>query len=158
MSDLKKLALRVATIKTLTDRIEEVDKDARAELIAAMQNVGASSVTPELPDGTKISSVSIAGGDKVTARVTDPDAFLRWVKSNKPAEVEERVRDSYKKKLLDEVAATGEEVPGVELGTSRTYLSNRFKTGGKDAIAEAWSNGTLQLGEVLALPMAGGED
>jgi hypothetical protein len=158
MSDLKRLALRVATLKTLTDRIEEVDKDARTELLAAMQTVGADKVTPELPDGTKISSVSVAGGDKVTARVTDPEAFLRWVKENKPAEVEERVRDSYKKKLLDDLAAAGEEVPGVELGTSRAYLSNRFKTGGKDAIAAAWTDGTLQLGEVLALPMAGGED
>lgn len=157
MSKLKTQATRVAVLKTLADKVAEVDKQARAELLATMQEIGAEKVTAELPDGTGVASVSLAGGKGARAAVVDDRAFLAWVKANHPTEIEERVSDAFKKRFLDELAQNGEEVPGVELGTARPYLSNRFKTGGKDAIAAAWAEGTLQLGELLALP-AGGEE
>ena len=157
MSDLKMQAARVAVLKTLADKVAEADREARAELLATMQEIGAEKVSAELPDGTAVASVSIVGGKGAKAVVVDERAFLAWVKANHPMEIEERVSDAFKKRLLDELAQNGEEVPGVELGTARPYLSNRFKTGGKDAIAAAWVEGTLQLGQVLALP-AGGEE
>ena len=156
MSDLKMLAVRVAVLKALVEKVTAVDQQARAELLEAMLDAGAEKATAELPDGAKVSSVSLVGGDKVTARVVDDAAFLAWVKKNRPDEVEEKVRASYRKVVLEDIAKTGEEVPGVELGTSSTYLSNRFKPGGKEAIEAAFTKGALTLPEVLALP-AGGE-
>ena len=157
MSQLKADAMQVAALKTLVDEVTKYDKDIRAKLLASMQEIGAEKVSAELPDGTVVASVSLAGGKGAKAMVVDERAFLAWVKANHPTEIEERVSDAFKKRLLDELAQNGEEVPGVELGTARPYLSNRFKTGGKDAIAAAWVEGTLQLGQVLALP-AGGEE
>ena len=157
MSDLKTKAMQVAVLKTLADKVAEVDKQVRAELLATMREIGAEKVTAELPDGTAVASVSAAGGTNVKAFVVDDWAFLAWVKENHPTEIEERVSDAFRKRFLDELAANGEVVPGVELGTARPYLSNRFKAGGKDAIAAAWAKGTLQLGQILALP-AGGEE
>jgi hypothetical protein len=156
MSDLKAAAIRVAVLKALIDKVTAVDETARGELLAAMLDSGAEKVTAELADGTKVSSVSLCGGDKAVARVVDDRAFLAWVKLHRPDEVEEKVRASFKKVVLDEAAATGEEIPGVELGISKAYVANRFKTGGKDAVAEAWTKGTLSLREVLAL-QSGGE-
>ena len=156
MSDLKALAVRVAVLKALVDKVTAVDQAARVDLLTAMLDSGAEKATAELPDGTKVSSVSLCGGDKATARVVDDAAFFAWVKANRPDEIEEKVRASYRKAVLDDLAKTGEEVPGVELGTSTPYVSNRFKTGGKAAIEQAWAQGALTLPEVLALP-AGGE-
>lgn len=156
MSDLKALTFRVAILKALADTVTGAAQQARGDLLTAMVAAGAEKATAELPDGTKVASVSLCGGDKATARVVDDAAFLAWVKANRPDEIEEKVRESYRKAVLDGITKTGEEVPGVELGTSTAYVSNRFKAGGKDAIAQAWAKGALTMPQVLALP-AGGE-
>jgi hypothetical protein len=157
MSALKADAMQVAALKTLVDEIAKFDKPARAKLLADMQEIGAEKITAELPDGTVVASVSVAGGQGVKAFVTDDRAFLAWVKDNRPTEVEERVSDAFKKRFLDDLAKTGETVPGVDLTDARPYISTRFKPEGRDAIAAAWAEGTLSLGQILALP-AGGEE
>lgn len=155
MSDLNVKAAQVAVLKTLADKVAEVDKPARAELLADMREIGAEKVNAKLPDGTVVASVSIAGGQGPKAFIADEQAFLNWVKKNRPTEVEERVSDAFKKRFLDELAKTGETVPGIDLADSRPYISTRFAPGGKDAITEAWTSGDLQLGQLLALPSGG---
>lgn len=154
MTGMKALALRVAVLKALADKVADAATNARGELLRQMAEAGAEKVAAELPDGRKVASVSMAGGNKVTAVVVNEAELLAWVKSTRPDEVEERVRPSYRKALLEDLARHGEEVPGVELGLSRTYLSNRFTGGGEDVIAEAWARGALELPEILALPAA----
>lgn len=154
MTDMKTLALQVAVLKDLTDRLAEVTARAREELLAQMEAAGAEKVTAELPGNVKVASVSRAGGHKVTAVVVDEAELLAWVKETRPDEVEERVRPAYRRVLLDELGRKGEEAPGVELTLSSAYVSNRFAAGGKDAIARAWASGSLGLSEVLALPPA----
>lgn len=157
MSQLKQDALEIAALKTLVDEVAKYADPKRSNLLRKMQEIGAEKVNAELPDGTVVASVSIAGGNGAKAAVTDDRAFLDWVRANHPTEIEERVNDTFKKRFLDDLAKAGETVPGVDLVDGRPYLSTRFKTGGKDAVAAAWSEGALQLDELLALP-AGGEE
>ncbi|MFB4320634.1 hypothetical protein [Actinomadura sp. 21ATH] len=154
MSELKELALRVAVLKALSDQVTKAGSQARAELLRQMHEAGAEKVAAELPGGRKVASVSLAGGHKVSAVVVDEAELLAWVREQRPEELEERIRPAYRRALLEELARNGEEVPGVELTLSTSYVSNRFATGGQHAIAQAWSSGALALPEVLALPTA----
>lgn len=151
-------ALQAAVLKTLADEIEtrlilvkEATKDAFTE-------TGATQTLATLPDGTKVATVSLAGGGSKTANVTNEREFTDWVRENYPEEIVEVVRDNAKKKLLDRAKAlgapvdeaTGEVIPGVTVGDSRPFVSVRFKAGGKDAVVRAWQEGALKDIEVLA--------
>jgi acyl-CoA hydrolase len=146
---LKDKALRAAVLKALVDLVKDESDQARVELHEALDDTGAASVKVTLPSGEHVATVTLAGG-KPTARVTDERAFLSWVQANHPSEVEQRVRDTYRKRLLDHAAQAkapvdenGEVVPGVEITTGTAYVSQRFATGGRDAIASAWRAGEL---------------
>lgn len=158
MSTLPELALRVSVLKALADRVAKADTQTRTEIKAAMETVGADRVTAKLPDGTPVAAVILAGADSApTAYVRDEAAFLGWVAEHHPDEIVRRVRDSFKAKVLDDAAKTGEAIPGVELAEKTPYVSRRFKPGGRAAIAAAHSSGVLPLADLLALP-AGDED
>lgn len=157
MTPIRTLALRLAVLQALADRIKQVNDGTRDELLGRMNEVGAEKARAELPDGTRVASVTVAGaGKKAKAKVTDPAAFLAHVKATRPDEVVETVRDSYRRALLDQAETNGEDIPGVELVDPAPYLSCRPAKDGKDAIAAAWASGALSLPDVLALP-AGGE-
>lgn len=143
MSDLKEQARRVAVLAALGERITKAAEQARAELRDDMAKLGADAVTAELPDGTRVSSVTLAGGSGGRAYVADEAMFARWVVAEHPSEMEYTVRAAFRKRLLDELSEARGTVPGVELSEPRPYLSNRFKSGGKDAVAEAWRDGSL---------------
>jgi hypothetical protein len=160
VSDLKEQARRVAILAALGERITEAAQQARAELVADMREIGAEKVTAELPDGTAVASVSLAAGSKARAYVADEAAFTKWVAAEHPSELEYTVRPAFRKRVLDGATrpSDGQLAPGVELADSKPYLSNRFKSGGKDAVAEAWRDGSLA--ELLPglLAIEGGEE
>jgi hypothetical protein len=143
VSDLKEQARRVAILAALGERITKAAEQARSELRDDMARLGADAVTAELPDGTRVSSVTLAGGSGGRAYVADEAMFARWVVAEHPSEMEYTVRAAFRKRLLDELSEARGTVPGVELSEPRPYLSNRFKSGGKDAVAEAWRDGSL---------------
>lgn len=158
MSRINVLTLRLAVLQALTDRIKQVNDETRIELLGQFATFGAEKAGATLPDGTRVASVTVNGVDKrAKAKVVDPSAFLRWVKENRPDEVQETVRDSYRRSVLTEVESTCEEVPGVELSDPAPFLKCTPAKGGKDAIAEAWRTGALSLPEVLELPAGGDE-
>jgi hypothetical protein len=87
-------------------------------------------VAAELPDGTRIGTVK-RSKPKVEAVVTDAAALLAWVKTNRPEEIVETVRDAFVAYLKAQARkhgepvyeATGEIVPGIELRTGgSSYL------------------------------------
>lgn len=160
MSDLKEQARRVAVLTALGERVTEAAKQARAELLAEMTEAGAEKVAAELPDGTQVASVSLAAASGAKPYVADEAAFTRWVAAEHPSELEYTVRPAFRKRVLDGVTTEGGgEIPaGVELSDPRPYLSNRFKSGGKDAVAQAWRDGSLA--ELLPglLAIEGGEE
>ena len=166
--DMSTLALQEAALKTLSDRVAAELKAVRLEMQAALEVTGASRVEAKLPDGTKVGTISMSD-PKPTAQVTDPDAFLGWVRKHSPANVVTRlvteVRPAYTSALLAEMTAAGvaevadretgvvEEVSGVEIRASRTRShSARLADGGGEAIVEAWRSGQLAH---LSLPQLG---
>lgn len=145
---VKDAALRAAVLRALADRVREEYDASRVEVDKALRELsdttGAASVKVTLGDQV-IATVTLAGG-KPTARVIDEDKFLAWVTENRPTETIERVRESYRKAVLDKGGvdpSSGEFVPGVEVVDGSPYVSTRFADGGREAVAQAWRTGTL---------------
>jgi len=157
--NMQQLALEEAALKSLADAITDRLKDVKAQMQDALTTTGASRVDATLPDGTKVATISMTS-PKPAAVVTDPDAFLAWVRKNSPNNVTTRivaeVRPAYTTALLAEMTAAGvaevadretgvvEDVPGVEIRATRSRThSVRPVDGGREAIAEAWRSGAL---------------
>jgi hypothetical protein len=149
--NLRELTLRAAVLKVLADEVAAQLAIAKMGIEVEFRNTGSTQAVPQLPDGTKVATVSYAGGDGKTASITDEGAFLAWMIANRPGETEVVVRDSAKKKILDGAKKTGlpidpetgEMIPGITFRDSRPYVSIRFRPGGADAVADAWLDGDL---------------
>lgn len=159
----KQLALRLAALTLLEDKIKTERETTREQVMTALDELGGDQVRAELPDGTRIAKVSIAA-PKPSARVTDEQALTGWVAESMPTEVLMRIRDSYKKVLLDRLVPaedgsavdpdTGEIVPGVHFTERNRYPSIRFEPEGKTALEAAFRAGTVGLdltGDTFAL-------
>jgi hypothetical protein len=149
--NLADLALEAAVLKVLADEIAARQQAVKAQLTDRFVTFGATQSVPALPSGTKVATVSLAGGGGNTPSVLHETPFLNWVASNYPGEIELKVRDNFKKVLLDRAkragkpvdTATGEVIPGVVMRPSTPYVSVRLKPGGGDAIVAAWRAGDL---------------
>ena len=155
-------ALRDAILKTLADDVEEALKKSRDSLRAAMAAGKIKSLSAELPDGTPVATVTLAGGKKAP-RVTNEAKFLAWVTAEHPTEVEVVVRKDYQKTLLDGIAQagrvvdprTGGPVDGVEFCDTTQYVTPSFARGdipGRERIRRAWRDGVISVPDALALP------
>jgi hypothetical protein len=162
-------ALRAAILKTLADDVGDEITAVKASVVEALQEADIERMSVRLPDGTKVASMPLVGGEE-GPRITDPVKFIAWVKQAHPSAIEETVRDGYKKQLMDAMRkagrpvdpATGEMVPGVAFLPTTKYTRVDFTDGdisGRERIRRAWRDGVISLPEVLgavALP-AGGE-
>ncbi|MEW1895962.1 hypothetical protein [Streptomyces albidoflavus] len=177
MSDLENLARLAAdetVLKALADKVNERLKSVRADMQAALDAAdGVRQVAAKLPDGTEVAKVSLSD-PKPEATVVDSEAFLAWVRENRPTEIERRVvtevRPAFRTLLLGQITAAGvpdvvdpetgvvESVPGVEVRATRARShSVRFAKAGRERVAEAWRSGDL-LSEVLGELPEGGRD
>lgn len=152
------LAREAAVLKTLQDAVAERLEITKTRLTAAFAETGSTQAVPELPDGTKIATVTHAGSGGSSAYVASEDELMAWVLKEHPDQVELVIRDGYKKALMDAAKkagqpvdpATGETVPGIAVKASRAYVSIRFKDGGRDAVAAAWRAGQLSGVDLVA--------
>lgn len=165
MSDLEKLsqlASEEAILKALADAVGDRLKEVRTNMQGALDEArGVKQVAATLPDGTEVAKISLTD-PKPEAVVTDPDAFLAWVRENAATEVVRRVevvtevRPAYRTGLLAQMTAAGrpevcdkdtgvvDTVPGVEVRATRARgHSVRFAKAGKEAVAAAWASGQL---------------
>lgn len=159
---LQDAAAREAVLKALADRIGEEYKKARAEVQAELDaNRGLQQVAALLPDGRRVAKISLTAPDPA-AVVTDPDAYLAWVRDHHPGtdnvvrRVVTEVRPAFTTALLAELTAAGvpqwcdtetgevHTVPGVEIRATRSRgHSVRFEKTGRELVAEAWQAGLL---------------
>jgi len=162
--NVSETALEAVVLKALLDQVSGRVKAAKAQAEAAFKETGTTGAIPQLPDGTKIATVTYAGGDSKSARVTDENAFLAWVLAEHPEQMELVIRPSYQKGLLDAAEkagqpidpSTGETVPGIAVKDSTPYVSIRFKPGAREAVAAAWRDGELAGVEIVApVPIEG---
>jgi hypothetical protein len=152
--NLRDIARALAVTTVIADAAKERKDELRAMLVDALGDVGADATSAQLPDGTAIGKASLAGG-KPRAHVTNEDTLTAWVADNAPTEVVWRVRDAYRKALLDRLApgpdgtavdtTTGEVVPGVTFTTANPYVSMRFAPDGRAAVMDALRSGVIAL-------------
>ena len=151
-------AMQAAVLKALLDEISARLDVVKRQTEEAFTETGATQAVPELPDGTKLATVSLAGGGGTSAYVDSDNELLAWVLKEHPDQVELVIRDGYRKALLDTAKkegqpidpSTGETVPGIAVKPSKPYVSIRFKPGGKEAVAAAWRAGELAGVDIVA--------
>lgn len=168
MSDLRDAANREAVLKTLLDAIKTEYDAARAEVQQHLDEAREiTRLDAALPDGTVVAKV-ILTDPKPAATVTDEQAFLAWVRENRPDQVHSRlvveVRPAFQTALLNELTAAKttqwcdedgvvHTVPGVQIRATRARThSVRFEDDGKADVAAAWRAGQLNEVVTLALP------
>ena len=150
----REIARALAVTTVIADAAKERKDQLRADLLDALDALGADSAKAELPDGTAIGKASLAGG-KARAVVSDEDALTGWVADNAPTEVVWRIREAYRKALLDRLEpgpkgvavdpATGEIVPGVRFTATAPYVSMRFDRDGRASVIDALRSGAVAL-------------
>lgn len=171
---LKEDVLAAALVKLIKERVAEAEQSGRADLLAqlakAYEAMGVKSVSVELPDGTKVGTITLTAPRQGVH--IDDASFLRWVKAKHPDEVVIAVRESFRRAVAarlkivgDEVIdkTTGEVMPWASVRPAAdqpTSFSVRFANGGREAVEEAWRDGRLDPLAHLAAPAlpAGGED
>lgn len=170
--DMQALALEETKLKTLMDAVSDRLKVVKTAMQQQLEATGASRVDAMLPDGTKVATIS-RPSPSLAARVIDEELLTQWVREHAPDELTSRevteIRSAYLTALLAELTAAGvprwcdketgelHDVPGVAIQPTRsTTHSVRPTSTGREAIAAAWRDGTLNLG--LPELTAGGEE
>jgi hypothetical protein len=153
MTDMKAAARSAMAAQLLSSVITAEHKPVKADLLAAMLDVGAERVRVTDDDGANLGAVSLVAGSP-KARVVDERAFLAWVVDRYPGEVVQMVRESFSRMLLEGATAagepidksTGEVVPGVEIVAGEPYLTVRPEPTAKARMREMLlGTGLLQL-------------
>ena len=167
---LKSLALKAAVLKAVLEYVKAEDAGTRDELReglrAAHEESGAKSLDVRLPSGEQVATVTLPLSSAGPS-ITDEAALIEWARESRPEwliEVPATVRLNTAR-LYEEVtyvgaqAVTGggEIVPGItyDLGGKPKSPSVRFTTTGRQAIADAWADGTFGMalpGIAPALP------
>lgn len=202
MSSLREIAFKIALLDVLSRRVKAALAEERRRgepLFAEARRTGSKQLEVALPSGEAVGSISIKAG-KDTTRVDDA-ALMEWVRKNAPDEIEpvvsnsalarpdvvayvrrfhpdlvaDKVRPSYRAKLLGQLNADGklvdeetgevtkiaEVVRGAPTGEFMLTFdpAKGGRPNGRDRVAQAWADGEISLPEVL-LPQieAGGAE
>lgn len=153
MNKIQRAAREVMVGKLVGDVVRQHIDTARAAAHGLMATAGVERVRVKDDVGTDFGTVSFAAG-RPAAKVTDEQAFLRWVVARYPTEVEQVVRAAFRKRLLDAVTgagdpvdtSTGEVIPGVEVVAGKPYLVVR-----STAEAQTRISATLTVPGLLAI-------
>lgn len=168
--EVKSATTKEAVLKALLDEVKSAYEEARTDVQYLLDQqeaaTGARQFGAALPDGTKVGTVSLTGGDP-EAKIVDEAAFTAWVRQTYPSEsvtrIVKTVQAAFTAKVLDEMTAAGvpqivdtetgevHEVPGVEIKATRkrshsvnfTRKSKKCPDGGKALVGEAWRRGEL---------------
>jgi hypothetical protein len=140
-------ANRLLVLGVLTKIVARLDREVRAAV-----DMDPGDRKAAYANGRRIGAVTMTD-PKPAYRVTDREAFVEWVKTNRPDEIiiTYAVRSSYEKFLLQEGVdiTTGEAIPGIDLVTPAPHVMVTTETGAETAIrAELASNG-LSFAAVL---------
>lgn len=149
---LSEIALRLAAIKAVDERLTKMWEDVRA--LAAEELDAGDRKAAKLPSGTTVGNVSKTDPKPTTkAKVVDEAAFLKWVKKNRKSAIVERVRESDQRSILEAIDETGEIPDGVDLVEScgRPNVTVTQTEAQRDALVAAWRAGEIELPDVLAI-------
>jgi len=143
--NLKEIATELAALTVLKDAVKDATEELRRLAKDELLNVGAD-MTKAVVDNQEVAKISLISRD-VDFVITDDKAFVQWVKDNAPTEVEEKVRDSYKKVFMESLQMGANDsvysilnglfIDFVQLVIKEPYVSTRFATGGRDIVVQA---------------------
>lgn len=162
----QELALRFALLKVLVTELSTAKKAADCEIRDGWRP--SDRLTATLPGRRDIGTVTLANG-KTTAKLTDERAFEDWVKANRPEQMTTvtmtLVDPGYLDRLLAAArklgeaydAETGEVVPGITVQRGEPYPMVKLTEDAREAVAEAWRDGTLAELVTGLLAIEGGE-
>ncbi|MGW8988684.1 hypothetical protein ACWGRF_01915 [Streptomyces zhihengii] len=167
---LRAAIARKAVLTALSDAIKDEVKAANAEvqqhIEAAAKATGSTKWDATLPDGTKVGSLALKGGE-AAAQVVDVAELTAWVRAEYATEVTPRIEfmiaPAFLAKVLAEATAAGRaeyadpvtgvvhELPGVQIRPSRARTNQlTFSRGsksqplsGRELVGQAWSAGRL---------------
>lgn len=153
--NLKDIATELAALTVLKDAVKEATEELRQLAKEELLNVGAD-MTKAIVDNQEVAKISLISRDADFV-ITDERAFIAWALENAPTEIEQKVRDSYKKVFMESLqmganndiycTLNGSFIDFVQLVFKQPYVSTRFATGGRELVVEA-----LQQRRLSALP------
>lgn len=161
--NLRDLAFEVAALTTLVDYLDEKKDQLKAEFAQVAAEAGADASKAML-FGEEIAKISVVS-PKPKAQVVNERAFLNYIKTFHPTEIEETIRDGYRKLFMERLLPhddgaldpeTGEVFDFIEFGQSKGYISTRFAPEGRNKFISAFREHKVALaigddGEIQAL-------
>ena len=153
----REVAVQLALIKTVEKRVSAAFTATKAVALKVLDATDRKSAV--LDDGTKIGTISVKEGAESTY-VSDPAAFLAWVKANRPDEVvtTESVRSSYRAAVIARAKEadgvlfdpeTGEQIPGLARSKGDPVVSVLVTDKHLENVAAALADGRLSLAGVI---------
>lgn len=163
--DNLRLVLAKAIADALAGAMGGLREDHFDVLLEQYQETGTKQFVVKLPDETKVATITLTE-QKESYEVTDPQAFLDWMRDTNPdgietveipateaysyAQVRPRAQDAVVKRLdhVGDMAldpATGEIVPGITYrpaGRPKGFQV-RYETDGRHQVIDAWRTGAL---------------
>ncbi|MFD0853368.1 hypothetical protein ACFQ07_14095, partial [Actinomadura adrarensis] len=148
MSEQHDLALRLALVKVLTDRLKDVKAAAGCEVTDTWRPKDRATVVLPGSDA-EIGTVTLSSGS-TKARLSDEDAYRTWVEANYPEQIETvtttRIKPEFTNRLLTFVQrsgkvrdpGTGQEVPGVVVETGDPHPMVKLVRDAPELFAQAW--------------------
>ena len=143
--NLKEIATELAALTVLKDAVKEATDQLRELAKQELLNVGAD-MTKAVVDNQEVAKITLISRDYDFV-ITDDRAFIAWVRENAPSEIEERVRDSYKKVFLQSMemgadntifsTINGTFIDFVQFVVKEPYVSTRFAPEGRAAVIQA---------------------
>lgn len=159
IADHKVPMVQLAAVKVVRDELKTIETEAK-EALEAFMDPGDSN-RAVLPGWGDMGTV-YRTEDSNKATVSDPDAWLAWVKANRPGEIVESVRTSYEAAVLAQVDAdgeplvrdekgklTGELIPGIDFKPRKGYIAVKQTPEQAETVARAFRDGILSArGEI----------
>ena len=154
--NLRETALRLAAITVIADAAKDAKDRLREQFANQLNEVGADATKAAL-SGTEVAKVSLVS-PKSSPVITNETSFVEFVEETNPENVVKSVRDTYKKFILDNIvemdgqavfAPTGEVLPFIIFKPREAYVSTRFSKGGREAIQDAFREGTISPAELI---------
>lgn len=141
---VRQISLKLAAIAAVKKHLTALDRETKEALMDYLDPGDRKGAV--LPDGTEVAAVYVSKQGAPQVVVKNEQAFLAWVKENRPTAIVERVRESDEKSILEAALTSGELPDGCEIGDGKaSYVGVKQSKEQIDAVVQAWRDGSLAL-------------
>jgi len=149
------LAAKLALYTAAKNHLEARIKAIKAEVQLSMEAGEIQTLKPKAADKTLLATISYSYG-KTDVVITDPKAYVDFVKAHHPTEIVEVVRPAFTDRVKDEIRkfgsyadpATGEAQTWFQWQIGNPYISVKVDPDITEAIGDAIDGGHLIIPEI----------